>query len=177
MKNELSFIGVGIAFVGIFILSFFVDIEILKSYVAQSGVWAPLAFIALKMSTLIIAPLSGATLYPLAGVLFDFWPGLIYSSIADFLGLTVAFFISRYIGLAAVFRITKQHEGGMLSRILEQVSTTKGFLIACILFIPMPELLAYASGLTRLPYATFILILFPLWTLASMTLIFIGSLF
>ncbi len=176
-SKEIGVIGIGLTLLAIGLLSFLVDIEALKVWVAQSGVWAPLAFILLKMSTIVIAPLSGGALYPLAGLLFNFWTGLLYATVADFLGLTIAFWISRTLGREAVFRITKQKEDGILAKILTYISNAKGFFFACIAFIPMPELLAYASGLTKLRYITFIVILFPLWTIASLILIFIGSRF
>lgn len=171
----MGLISILIAVLLIFIASFFIDVDILRTFVEESGAWAPLAFILAKSLTIIIAPLSGGVLYPLAGVLFDFRLGFLYAAIADFLGITIAFWISRLLGPDVVFRITKQEEGGLLTKILEKISTAKGFFVSCIVFIFAPELLAYTAGLSKLRYPTFIVILFPIMIIIPLLLIFIGA--
>ncbi|MBP6974990.1 MAG: TVP38/TMEM64 family protein [Candidatus Pacebacteria bacterium] len=149
--------------------------ETLKEFIVNSGVWAPIVFMLAKVSTIIIAPLSGAFIYPLAGILFGTKTGLLYVAIADFIGYSTAFFISRTLGRKKVESFFEQSEAGTLHKIVSIVGTPKGFFTACFLFFPVPELLAYGGGLSRLPYKYFIAILMPLSILGSLVLVSLGE--
>ncbi len=174
---EIHPLGIGIAIVAIVLLSLIIDINALKTWVEQAGFWAPLIFILLKVSTIVIAPISGGPLYPLAGIVFGFWPGVLYVVLADFVGYTTAFMLSRFLGQKIVLRMIAEKEGGMLAKIMAQINTPKGFFFACMTFFPVPELLSYGAGLTKLPYLTFISILLPLSAIASSILVLIGASF
>lgn len=149
--------------------------EALRAFILRSGVWAPIVFILAKISTVVIAPLSGAFIYPLAGILFGTKTGLMYVVIADFIGYSTAFFISRILGRKKVEKFFEQSEAGTLHKIVSIVGTPKGFFTACFLFFPVPELLAYGGGLSRLPYKYFIAILMPLSMLGSLVLVSLGE--
>lgn len=156
-------------------LSFFIDLGTVRSFIERAGVWAPVLFIILKASTVIIAPLSGAPLYPLVGAFFGFIPGLIYAIIGDFIGYTTAFYISRRFGYPVVRRFIEHKEHGLLSRIVSHVGTAKGFLHACLTLGALPELLSYGAGLSKLPYRVFIVIIVPLSGIISTLLVLFGS--
>src|SRR3990167_5586502 len=173
--EQANFIGIGITILALIVLTLFIDLESVKTWVEKVGVWGPLLFIVLKASTIVVAPLSGSALYPLVGLLFGFWPGVLYVEIGDFLGYTISFFISRIFGQKIVLKILSNKEGSLLSRIIEHVSTPKGFFQACLTLFAMPELLSYGAGLSRLPYLKFILIITPLSIVASSLLVFFGS--
>lgn len=175
--SPIQFLGIAFT-LGIFIfLVFFIDTAELGEWVLQAGSWAPIVFILLKMSTIVIAPISGTLLYPLVGLLFGFWEGWLYVGIGDFLGYSTAFFISRILGQKIVLRLISQNETGMLSKIVAHMSTTKGFLYICIVFFFSPELLSYGAGLSKLPYWKFILILWSGSMLATSLLVAFGSKF
>lgn len=167
--------GLIVTVVILFGVGFFIDLSNVKEWVIQAGIWGPLLFIVLKISTIIIAPLTGTPLYLLVGLFFGFWPGILYVAIADFTGYTVSFFISRLLGQKVALRLVSQKEGGLLHRITEHVSTPKGFFHACMTLFAMPELLSYGAGLTKLPYRYFISILWPLTVLVSSALVLFGT--
>jgi uncharacterized membrane protein YdjX (TVP38/TMEM64 family) len=149
--------------------------EALREFIVDSGAWAPIVFILAKISTVVIAPLSGAFIYPLAGILFGTKVGLLYVVIADFIGYSTAFFISRILGRKKVEQFFETSEAGTLHKIVSIVGTPKGFFTACFLFFPVPELLAYGGGLSRLPYKYFIAIIMPLSALGSFVLVSLGE--
>lgn len=180
MQNEkpteqLNFVGAGLTLLAIILLAIFVDISAFKIWVEKAGVWGPLVFILLKISTIVIAPLSGSPLYPLVGLIFGFWPGILYAAIGDFLGYTIAFYISRILGRRIVLKLIRSKEGGMLSRIVDHMSSTKGFLQALFMFFGIPELLAYGAGLSHLSYIRFISVLWPIVVVFTAVLVFFGS--
>ncbi|MES2994710.1 MAG: VTT domain-containing protein [Patescibacteria group bacterium] len=176
ISEQLGVIGLLVTIGVLVLIAFFVDMEALKAYVLASGPFAPLVFILLKASTVIIAPLSGAPLYPIVGLFFGFWPGLLYVLIGDFLGYTGAFFLARRFGYPFVRKMIAGNEHGLLSRVVEHVGTVKGFIHMCLTCFALPELISYGTGLSRLPYPIFISILLPLSAVMSATLVLFGSL-
>lgn len=175
MRKEINFVGIALTLIALIALTFLIDIEALKLWVEQSGPWAPIAFIVLKIATIVIAPLSGGPLYPIAGLLFGYWPATLYLAIGDFLGFTIAFWISRHFGQRIVQKMIADNEEGVFAKIIERLSDAKSLFLACLIFFPLPELISYATGLTTLRYRTFIVILFPIWMIASSLLIFLGA--
>lgn len=140
----------------IFGFSFF-DMSKVQDWVKDAGVFGPIVLILAKASTMIFAPVSGAPLYPLAGALFGFLNGSIYLIVGDFIGSIISFYISRVFGKRAVERFARGNLP-LINKILTFMETTKGFLIARICFIAMPEAVSYASGLTRISFKKFIII-------------------
>ena len=174
-SEQLDFTKIGITILFLVLLSFLVDIESMKAWVVNVGVWAPLAFIFFKILTLVIAPLSGSPLYPLVGLLFGFWPGLLYIAIGDFLGHTINFGISRVFGRKIVEKMLGGKEGTLLSKIIDHIGTSKGFFQATLALFASPELLSYGAGLSKLSYLKFIFILWPMTLIGSTVLILLGS--
>lgn len=147
----------------------------LQLVVENLGFWAPLLVIVLKMSTLIIAPLGGTPIYVLSGAVFGPTSGFIIVMIGDILGSSVCFFISRKYGA----KILKTFVGeGNVEKVLQTVniiSSTKTFTKARLGFISMPELLAYAAGLSKIKFTTFTLINSVFYVPIVFLYVFFGS--
>lgn len=159
----------------VLVFVFIFDIDSIKQMIARAGIWGPLLFMLLKASTIVIAPLSGAPLYPVVGIFFGFYPGIIYAIAGDFIGYTTSFFISRTFGRPFVERIISKNEKGLLSNIVDHVGTVPGFLHMCMTCFALPELISYGAGLSKLAYWKFILILWPASSVAAAVLVYIGS--
>lgn len=157
-------------------LAVFVDVGSLQAYVVEAGVWAPLMFIGLKILTVVVAPISGSPLYPLVGLLFGFFPGFFYVLIGDFIGYTIAFTLSRLFGRPLVMRFISMHEEGMVARIMKHMGTTKGVLHMCLACLAAPEIVAYAGGLSRIPYWKLMIMLMPAAGAVGGALVLFGSL-
>lgn len=175
MKEQFSISSVAVTVAILFGLAFFIDLSHVKDWVLGAGVWGPIVFILLKISTIVIAPLSGGPLYLLVGLLFGFWPGILYIGIADFLGFTISFFISRLLGQKVTMHFVSQKEGSLMHKIIDHLGTPKGFFHAYLTLFAMPELLSYGAGLTKLSYRKFISILLPLSLALSSVLVLFGS--
>jgi len=173
--EQLSFWGLGLTILIIIVAFAFIDVNTFQDSVIKAGIWAPIIFILLKISTIVFAPLSGSPLYLIVGVLFGFWPGLIYIIIGDFLGYTIAFSISRFFGYPLVDKFIARNEHGLLSKIINHLGTTKGMYQVCLTCFPMPELISYGAGLSKMKYIKFISILMPLSAIAASVLVLFGS--
>ncbi len=155
--------------------SFFIKIEDLEGWVAQTGLWGPLVLVLLKASTIVFAPLSGSPLYPLAGALFGPWYGLLYIVLGDMLGAVISFYLSRRYGRALVMRFLSQGNIKFLDAALSYMGTLKGFLIARILFSPLPEIASYGAGLTKLPFLPFFVIHSVIGLVPAFILVWFGA--
>src|SRR3989344_7099265 len=90
-----NFIGLA-GLIGVLAIAFyFLDIEEMRVQIERAGLWAPLLFIFAKATTIVVAPLGGSPLYPIAGALFGFWKGIFLLVIGDAIGGGVFFFFSR----------------------------------------------------------------------------------
>jgi len=146
-----------LVFVAILVLFYFFDLSDVQSFVDRFGVWAPVVFVLTKTSTIVFAPLSGSPLYPMAGAFFGFWKGFFIMMAGDILGGAIAFWISRKYGLKITERFVKS-ESSLMRKILDQLGTLKGLIFARVCFIPMPEIVCYAAGLTKISFARFIIV-------------------
>ncbi len=149
--------GLVIVFVVIFVAFYFFKLSDVQSFVDRFGMWAPVVFLLTKASTIVFAPLSGSPLYPVAGALFGFWKGFWILIIGNMLGGTIAFYIARIYGVKITERFIKS-ETSFMKKILHQLGTLKGFVFARICFIPMPEIVCYAAGLTKMSFLQFFLV-------------------
>jgi uncharacterized membrane protein YdjX (TVP38/TMEM64 family) len=151
--------------------------EEITGAIDRAGVYGPLILIFMKIAAIVVAPISGAPLYPLAGALFGFEQGILYIVIGDFIGYTIAFSLSRFFGRSFIEKLIAQNERGLIARIVDHLGTTKGLIQVCFTFYAMPELIAYAAGLSRISFARFISVLFPLDVLGATVMVYFGSLF
>ena len=173
--EQANFVGAGLAILALVLLVWLVDVSALRVWVEKAGVWGPLVFILLKISTVVIAPLSGGPLYPLVGLIFGFWPGILYVLIGDFLGYTITFYISRIFGQKIVMKLLSNKEESLVARIVDHIGDAKGFFQACLTLFALPEVLSYGAGLSRLKYIKFISIIMPFCLVATSILVFFGS--
>ncbi len=72
------------------------DLEQIRRYLRGFGIWAPLIFILLYTFGTIFIP--STPFMAVAGILFDFKYGLIYTIIGGFVSSMIVFFISRTLG-------------------------------------------------------------------------------
>lgn len=135
-----------------------VGIDDVRATVAQAGVYAPLIIILLKATTIVVVPLGGTPLYPIAGALFGFWQGFGITLIGDVLGSTICFYLSRFWGNAIVRFFVPQNQVAIVEQLRARMGERKNFVKAKLFFIGFPELFAYAAGLTSVPFLFFIIV-------------------
>lgn len=139
----------------IFSVSYFGEDRV-KEIITSSGVLAPLLMILMKILTIVVAPLSWVALYLFAGTLFGVTKGFVYVMIGDAIWYSIAFWISRHFWRKKVESYISRNESGLLSKIVKGISGIKGFLVTCCIFSFAADLVAYAAGLSRLPFRYFL---------------------
>ena len=147
----------------------------LENQVASFGIWAPIIFVLLKISTLVIAPLSGTPLYFVAGSVFGNYYGLVLSLLGDVLGSTICFLLSRFYGHKIIRIFTGDRFFKKIISTVSVLKNTKSFIKARVALIVMPEILSYASGLSQINFLTFTLINFLFSLPVIFLFVFFGS--
>ena len=147
----------------------------LQSEVASFGIWAPLLVLVLKMTTLVVAPLGGTPLYVLSGTVFGTTKGFLICLLGDILGSSVCFWLSRKFGIRVLNMFAGTQNVERILQTVNIISNTKSFIKARVGFMSMPELLAYASGLSKINFWTFSLINALFYIPIDIILVFFGS--
>ena len=80
-------------------------VDQLQKIVDQAGPWAPVVYVVLKASTIVIAPLSGIPLKISAGALFGLRAGSIYTLLGDLIGGSINFWLARLLGQSIIARL------------------------------------------------------------------------
>ncbi len=115
--------------------------------------WAPFAFV-LAYTLAAALDFSGAILTLLGGAIFGFWWGALFNIIGANLGASAAFWVARTLGREGVTSLFGQRLAG-----LDRVSAEQGFgwLLRLRLIPIVPyNLLNFASGLTAMPWRTYV---------------------
>ena len=141
------------------------SVDALSGWLAEAGVWAPLAFITFYAAATVFF-LPGSVLTFLAGALFGALPGALYSLAGATLGAALAFLVARYLAADWIAR----KAGGRLKQLIEGVEAEGWRFVAFVRLVPLfPFNLAnYALGLTRIPL--------PAYAAASFVCMFPGAL-
>lgn len=147
----------------------------LQSQIQSFGIWAPLIIVVLKMSTLIIAPLGGTPLYVLSGALFGSLKGFLICFIGDILGSSVCFWLSRKYGSKVLNFFAGSQNIERVLKTVNIISDTKSFVKARLGFLSIPELLAYAAGLSKINFWIFTFINAFFYFPIDLGLVFFGS--
>jgi uncharacterized membrane protein YdjX (TVP38/TMEM64 family) len=175
-KNQIK----SVVYIAGLLLIFFligqaIDLEFLNSHIERAGMWAPTLYILTKISTVVFAPLSGTSLYIIAGPLFGLGWGIVYTIIGDMIGYSILFYIGRKYGLRVIGRIAGEGTVETVRVIVGKISDVKTFVKTSFAFFWFPEGVTIAISLGDFKYKKFIGILFLLDILASVTVISIST--
>lgn len=133
-----------------------VGYERIAKIVIESGAWAPVIYVFIKIITFVIAPLSGVPVKIVGGTVFGFWNGITYSLIGDAIAGSINFIIARKWG----WQVLNMLIGGeSVERVYDFTvhSGTWRKLLFARLFLAY-DYVSYAAGLTQLSYPVFLVI-------------------
>jgi uncharacterized membrane protein YdjX (TVP38/TMEM64 family) len=133
------------------------DREQVEQIVAAFGRWAPLAFMALQILQVVLAPVPGEATGFIGGYLFGAAWGFIYSSLALAAGSWINFVIGQYVGR----RYVRQWIPSRTLARFDHLVTRQGIIVLLVLFIfpGFPkDYLCLFLGITAIPTKAFLLI-------------------
>lgn len=136
----------------------YVGLEGAKSFVKDTGAWAPITFVFVCSLSVVLAPLSGSALYAASGALFGMRFGFLYSLIAMLIGCSVNFWLSRVYGRRLVIKLVEQEKVKKIDDLT--IKMGKGGWFAMLLAMLLAsDFASYIAGLTKMQYKHFVIIL------------------
>jgi uncharacterized membrane protein YdjX (TVP38/TMEM64 family) len=137
------------------IAAIFAERELVIAAVRDAGAWGPLVLIGLYIAQVIIAPIPGQAVNFVAGYVYGFWLGLLYSWLGAVIGSAAAMGLARLAGRPLIMRFVSPD---LLDR-LDRLAAGRGlgffFLIFLIPGLP-DDATCFLVGLTPLPLSALI---------------------
>jgi uncharacterized membrane protein YdjX (TVP38/TMEM64 family) len=152
-----------------------VGLENTHTWIKKTGVWAPILFVIICSGSLVIAPLSGSSLFIVGGALFGKEMSFILSFISNILGCNINFWISRKLGQkAAIHLIGKSNLQG-LNGFLSQLKGHHSIAYMTLIMPLSQDIVSYAIGLTDVKYWQFFIALSVSSLAIVATYIYLGT--
>lgn len=149
---------IGLTVAGLWLVEGLIGFERIDKIVEDSGALAPLAFIVLKASTYVIAPLSGSPLAIAAGTLFGFGPGIIYILIGDVIGAAINYWIGSTLGRLAVAKFSGKKNLAKIESFSNRLGGIKALIFARVVLSSVYDFISYGAGLAHIPFRQFVLV-------------------
>ncbi len=122
--------------------------DVLKIWLDNAGLLAPIMFMAIMASAIVISPLPSMPLAVAAGAYFGPLPATLYSAIGALTGAVISFLIARFFGRALVERFIK-FDKAFWEACSESILVKVVFISRLIPFISF-DVISYGAGLTRM---------------------------
>jgi uncharacterized membrane protein YdjX (TVP38/TMEM64 family) len=172
--GAVSFLTVTIL---LFAVIHWIGLERLQTIIEQSGSLAPLAYIALRATTYVVAPLSSGPAQFTSGMLFGLWPGTFYSLIGEVIGGSINFWIARLLGRPAVRRLAGKAGLAKIDEYYERAGEWRTLIIARLILFSLYDFISYAAGLAPLKYRTYFLVSFIAGFIPTFAAVALGTRF
>ncbi|NJN88887.1 MAG: VTT domain-containing protein [Leptolyngbyaceae cyanobacterium SL_7_1] len=108
---------------------------------------------------MIVAPLSGSSLFVIGGLLFGKESALALSWVASVLGCSINFWISRRFGRSVASRFVGQAELDKLDKFISQLKSHHSIFYIMVIMPLSQDVVSYAVGLTQIRYLHFLVAL------------------
>ena len=162
-QTLLLAVAVIAAFVGLYLgvrryAPFVFDAQALRTWIAGFGIFAPLVFIVLQATQVVVAPIPGQVVALVAGYLFGPVYGTIYSLTGVLIGSAVAFSLAKRYGRSFVERVIADEVIDRFDAFVERVGVPGLFAFVIIPGLP-DDAICFLSGLTTWRLRTFIAVI------------------
>lgn len=158
-KILLALLIVAATYVGMALVLRAIGLENAQRYIHHTGVWAPLVYILLCAASLIVAPLSGSSIYILSGALFGKSDGFWLSLVGCLMGCHINFGLSRRFGRKVIARFIGARNVIQLDRLTRQLKSHHSVFYMAMVMPLAQDIVSYAVGLTKIRYPDFLLAL------------------
>lgn len=128
-----------------------------QQYLLSLGAWAPAASIVLMTAEALLVPVPITIVMVANGLVFGLWPGMLVSLAGGLTGALAAYTIGRWLGRALVERMLPAASLAAADRLMSKYGSWAVVLERWIPGVP-GDPMSYASGLTEMPAAKFLLL-------------------
>ena len=135
-----------------------IGLERIRAAIDSAGVFAPLIYIAVKVVTFVVAPLSSGPIQLLSGVAFGLIPGTLYTLIGEVIGGSINFWLARRFGRLVVERVVGKDDMPRIDRFISQIVDWKTLLYARIFLFSIYDFISYAVGFSTLSFRAYVII-------------------
>ena len=146
-----------------------------QMFIKKTGIWAPIVFIILCAVSLILAPLSGSSLFVVGGTLFGKHDAFLLSYIATIIGCSANFWISRKLGRKVAQRFIGKANLEELDKFTGKLKSSRSILYMIAIMPFSQDIVSYAIGLTKIKYTYFLIALILSSTIVIGGYVYIGS--
>lgn len=126
------------------------DPLVIRQFVLEFGPLAPVAFVVLQATQVVVAPIPGQVVGLVGGYLFGPVWGTVYSLLGVGIGSAVVFGLSRRYGRPYVERMIVPETVDEFDELVESVGLPGVFLVFLIPGLP-DDAICFLAGLTRIP--------------------------
>jgi uncharacterized membrane protein YdjX (TVP38/TMEM64 family) len=150
-----------------------IGVERIQDMIDTAGPLAPLVYVFIKAVTMVFAPLTAGPIQLSAGVLFGLWEGAFYSLLGEVIGGTIAFWIARRLGRAAVRRFVGAEGMDRVDELGKQVGGWRALVFARLFLFSIYDFITYAAGLANVVTMRQYVLITTLFGIVP-TLLFVG---
>lgn len=133
------------------------DPDAIREALQGTGAVAPLAFVAVVVLAILVAPIPSIPLDIAAGLTFGWWWGWVLTLLGDVIGALIAFQLARYLGQRWLLRRLGSNATVHIER-LQAGLTPRMLLVTRLLPVFSFEWVSYAAGLTTMRASTFVVV-------------------
>ncbi len=133
-----------------------IGLDNLHQMIDQTGAWAPILFVILCAFSLIIAPLSGSSMFIVGGALFGKEKGFVLGMLGNTLGCSVNFWISRKLGRKVASRFVGDSHLEELDKFTQEIKSHHSIFYIALVMPLAQDMVSYAIGLTKVKYSHFL---------------------
>ncbi|MEO0842727.1 MAG: VTT domain-containing protein [Cyanobacteria bacterium J06643_5] len=152
-----------------------VGLDNAQMFIKKTGVLAPIVFIILCALSLMIAPLSGSSLFVVGGTLFGQHDAFLFSYIATIIGCSANFWISRKLGRKFAQRFIGKANLDELDKFIGKLKSSRSILYMIAIMPFSQDIVSYAIGLTKIKYTHFLIALILCSAIVVGGYVYIGS--
>lgn len=152
---------------------FFSNQESIRTFVDSFGIFAPIAFILLQITQVILTPISHYTVSIAGGFIFGTWQGFIYNWIGRVIGTIIAFYIARKFGRKIIKHVVKPET----MKKYDHYFNKGKLLLFLAYFLPLfpDDEISYLAGVSSLNSKFFIPVVIIGHLSGSLALSYIGN--
>ncbi len=141
-------------------------------FVKSAGIFAPIVFLVIEITSVVIAILPCSLGYPVSAAAFGPVFGFILNAVATMAGSLIIFWIVRVWGKPLVEAVVEKKHFDKYGKLMEKTSMFEKILVPAMLVPFFPDnVLCYLAGLTKIEFKRFfmIVVIFKPWKILFYT--------